>query len=142
MTKEKRIFQPLKSKGVCLIYELLHKKGLVSFPAGSSCSAKVEALVENIENTHFGVDIYPSIEEKAVAYLYLIIKDHAFTDGNKRTACLAFETLCELNCIKPTYGDFALDSLAVFIEETEEKDNQKVIREITDLLFPDRNKVI
>src|SRR5271155_2334370 len=90
MMKEKKIYQPVTSKNICRAYELLQSKNLVSFPITEEAKRKVEAIVGNINNPHFKVEIYETIEEKAVAYLYFLIKDHPFTDGNKRTACLVF----------------------------------------------------
>lgn len=43
-----------------------------------------------VYQTAFGIDIYPSIEEKAANLLYFIVKDHAFYDGNKRIAAAVF----------------------------------------------------
>ena len=37
-----------------------------------------------------GQDIYKSIEEKAANFLYLIVKNHVFADGNKRIAATLF----------------------------------------------------
>jgi len=39
-----------------------------------------------IYQTFDGKDVYPSVEEKAAQLLYFIVKDHAFSDGNKRIA--------------------------------------------------------
>jgi prophage maintenance system killer protein len=38
----------------------------------------------------FGNDVYPTLEEKAAHFLYLIIKNHPFNDGNKRTGAFTF----------------------------------------------------
>lgn len=135
MMKEKRKFQPLKSGEVCLILDLLYKRGLVSFPLTNEAEHKIESLVESINSSYFGADGYVATEEKAVAYLYFIIKDHAFTDGNKRVACLAFEVLCDLNNITPDYGKFRLDELAVFIESYNSKNHQELIASVAKLLF-------
>lgn len=70
-----------------------------------------------------------------IAYLYFLIKDHPFTDGNKRTASLVFLTLCDINALFPRYGDFSLDELAVFIEKAKEVDHQKVIKELAKSIF-------
>src|SRR5690606_6585761 len=43
-----------------------------------------------IYQSAFGVDAYPSIEEKAANLLYFVVKDHAFFDGNKRIAASMF----------------------------------------------------
>jgi len=134
MTPGKRTFRPLSSKEVCRAYELLHERNLVSFPLNQDSANKIDALVSNITGTFYAREIYPSLEQKVVAYLYFIIKDHAFVDGNKRTAILVFKVLCELNDLK-IKSDIALDSLAVFIEKINESDHQEVIRTLADILF-------
>ena len=135
MTQGKNKFQPLTSKSVCLIYELLFERGFVSFPLTHFSTDKVDSLVATIVNSYFGFELYPSVEEKAVAYLYFLIKDHAFTDGNKRTACLAFEVVCDLNSLDPIYDGFTLDELAVLIEKSNLEHHQ-LIKLVTSLLFP------
>lgn len=46
--------------------------------------------LEAIEQTYFGDDLYPSVQEKAAHLLYFIVKDHPFQDGNKRSAAILF----------------------------------------------------
>ncbi len=135
--QEKRIFQPILPNSVCQTYELLHSNGLVSFPLTSSAQGKIEAIVATITNSYYGHEIYTSSEQKVVAYLYFLIKDHPFTDGNKRTASLIFSILCELNELNPNLGSEnpTLDELAVFIEKIQEEDHQSVIRQVAALLF-------
>src|SRR5579859_4487113 len=120
MTPERKTFQPVTSSDVCQVYGLLHKEGLVSFPLTEEAQHKVESLVASITGTYFGAQPYPTSEEKAVAYLYFIIKNHPFTDGNKRTASLVFSVVCKLNNLSPDYHDLGLDTLAVFIEKIQE----------------------
>lgn len=131
----KKTFQPVTSKDICLIYELLYNQKLVSFPITEEAGHRIEAIISNVTNLHFGKTVYESAEEKVVAHMYFLIKDHPFTDGNKRTASLTFETLCDLNNLHPNYKDFSLDSLAVYLEQVQEPDHQKVIREVARLLF-------
>ena len=50
----------------------------------------LEAIIGNIYQSFDGKDIYPTIEEKAANFLYLIIKNHVFIDGNKRIAATLF----------------------------------------------------
>ncbi len=50
----------------------------------------LSSIIENIYSSFDGVDLYPSIEEKASNFLYLIIKDHTFIDGNKRIGATLF----------------------------------------------------
>lgn len=50
----------------------------------------LEGIFWNIYQTFWGSDLYPSLEEKAAHLLYFIIKDHPFTDGNKRSGAFLF----------------------------------------------------
>ena len=50
----------------------------------------VEAIIFDIYQTFDGKDLYSSIEEKTANFLYLIIKNHVFIDGNKRIAATLF----------------------------------------------------
>ena len=131
----KKTFQPVLSKDVCLIYELLYRRGFVSFPLTKEGQAGIDAVVASINGVYFGQNIYQTAEEKAVAYLYFLIKDHPFTDGNKRTAVLIFEIICRINDLRPNYKDAPLDAVAVFIEKTSEPDHHLVISALAKILF-------
>jgi len=50
----------------------------------------LESIIGNIYQSFGGADIYPSIEEKAANFLYLIVKNHVFVDVNKRIAAILF----------------------------------------------------
>ena len=50
----------------------------------------LESIIGNIYQSFAGQDIYKSIEEKAANFLYLIVKNHVFADGNKRIAATLF----------------------------------------------------
>ncbi|MCI9365620.1 MAG: virulence protein RhuM/Fic/DOC family protein [Clostridia bacterium] len=50
----------------------------------------LESIIGNIYQTFSGQDIYKSIEEKGANFLYLIVKNHVFADGNKRIAATLF----------------------------------------------------
>ena len=50
----------------------------------------LESIIGNIYQSFAGQDIYKSIEETAANFLYLIVKNHVFTDGNKRIAATLF----------------------------------------------------
>jgi prophage maintenance system killer protein len=124
------------------MYELLRKNKLVSFPPKTDSLAIVDSTISSITNLHFGVDIYPTRGEKAVAHLYFLIKNHPFTDGNKRTASIAFMTVSTLNGFIPEFKNFGLDELAVFIERIpSSEDHQRWIKVIANDLqlyeYPD-----
>ena len=50
----------------------------------------LESIIGNIYASFDGKDVYPTIEEKAANFLYLITKNHTFIDGNKRIAATLF----------------------------------------------------
>ena len=50
----------------------------------------LKAIIGNIYQSFDGKDLYPTTEEKAANFLYLITKNHTFIDGNKRIAATLF----------------------------------------------------
>ena len=72
--------------------EIIHK---LKFNENSSIFAierdrGLESIIGNIYQSFDGEDVYKSIQEKAANFLYLIVKNHVFTDGNKRIAATLF----------------------------------------------------
>lgn len=57
---------------------------------GNPRSEALDAILGSIEQTMFGESLYRSREEKAANLLYLIVKDHPFSDGNKRIGSFLF----------------------------------------------------
>lgn len=135
MMKEKKIFQPLTSKNICEIYKLLHDEKVVSFPLNTDSQNKIDSLVANVNGSIFGVEKYATSEEKAVAYLFFMIKNHPFTDGNKRTAVLVFLVLCGINDLRRYLDNYDLDALAVFLEAYQGDDHQALIKMVAEKIF-------
>lgn len=89
-----------------------------------------KSSIGQIYQTFGGEELYPSVEEKAAMLLYLVVKNHSFSDGNKRIAAMLF--LWFLNNNKVLYAedghkriaDNTLVALTLMIAEsrTEEKD--------------------
>jgi len=135
MTKEKKKFQQLTSKNICEIYNVLYNEKLISFPITQEAENKIDSLVTSINGESFSVPHYVTVEEKVVAHLYFIINNHAFTDGNKRTAVLVFRVLCRKNNLVQKLGDYNLDALAIYMEQVKERDHHGVITELANILF-------
>ncbi|MEX2785628.1 type II toxin-antitoxin system death-on-curing family toxin [Streptococcus sp. H49] len=57
----------------------------------------VDSAVTNVFETYFGVEQYPTIEEKAARLCYSLVKNHGFIDGNKRIGVFAMLILLEIN---------------------------------------------
>jgi prophage maintenance system killer protein len=83
-----------------------------------------------------GVDVYPTIEEKAAHILYFMVKNHPFTDGNKRSGAFAFVWFLKetkiLNTQKLTPQ--ALTALTVLVAESDANDKEKIIKLILNLI--------
>ena len=89
-----------------------------------------KSSIGQIYQTFGGIELYPSIEEKAAMLLYLVTKNHSFSDGNKRIAAMLFLWFMERNGIlynsdgSKRIADGTLVALTLMIAEsrTEEKD--------------------
>ena len=89
-----------------------------------------KSSIGQIYQTFGGEDLYPSVEEKAAMLLYLVVKNHSFSDGNKRIAAMLFLWFMERNGIlyredgEKRIADNTLVALTLMIAEsrTEEKD--------------------
>ncbi len=89
-----------------------------------------KSSIGQIYQTFAGEDLYPSVEEKAAMLLYLVVKNHSFSDGNKRIAAMLFLWFMEKNGIlyaedgHKRIADNTLVALTLMIAEsrTEEKD--------------------
>ena len=97
---------------------------------GNEKDQSFKSSLETIYQTYNGVDLYPSIIEKAANLLYFVVKNHSFSDGNKRIAAGLFVFFLDKN--RKLYNsdgskiiaDNALVALTIMIAEskTEEKE--------------------
>ncbi len=89
-----------------------------------------KSSIGQIYQTFGGEDLYPSVEEKAAMLLYLVVKNHSFSDGNKRIAAMLFLWFLNNNHVLyaedgyKRIADNTLVALTLMIAEsrTEEKD--------------------
>jgi len=80
--ESKEVLAKLKSN-------LVEKKEATELFANEKAD-ELKGIIGNLYQTFGGVELYPSIEDKASHLLYFIIKDHPFNDGNKRSASFLF----------------------------------------------------
>ena len=92
----------------------------------------LEAIIGNIYQTFDGVDVYKNVEEKAANFLYMIVKNHVFVDGNKRIAATLF--IYFLNYYDILYKDNnhvidnnTLASLTLLIAQSNPKEKEVMI---------------
>ncbi|MGO2654484.1 MAG: RhuM family protein [Pseudoclavibacter sp.] len=64
---------------------------------GSERGGGLESVIGAVYQGFAGQDAYPTVEEKAANLLYLVVKDHPLSDGNKRTAAALFVTFLAKN---------------------------------------------
>lgn len=82
-------------------------------------------------HTFGGVDLYPTVTEKAARLAYGLIKNHPFVDGNKRVAALALKAFLELNGVQinDSPEDLAVCMYSVAAGEASEDDLIQWLRE-------------
>ena len=95
-TKEQ--FHATYENAMAVIMELKTKFG-ESELFGHEKDGSFHSSIGQIYQTWDGIDLYPSVEEKAAMLLYLVVKNHSFSDGNKRIAATLFLWFMENNRI-------------------------------------------
>jgi len=99
-----------------------------------------KSSIATIYQTFGGIDLYPSIEEKAANLLYLIVKNHSFSDGNKRIAAFLFLYFLEKNGLlfteigKKRIADNALVALTLMIAVSKPEEKDTMIKVIVSLI--------
>jgi prophage maintenance system killer protein len=98
------------------------------------------AILGAIEQTFGGEALYPSAQVRAAHILYFVIKDHPFSDGNKRIGTLLFLEYLRRNGLllrpdgSPRLADNAMVALALLIAESESSHKDLMIRLVLNLL--------
>lgn len=92
----------------------------------------LESIIGNIYQGFDGQDIYPSIEEKGANFLYLVVKNHVFADGNKRIAATLFIYFLNYYGILYKNGMQIIDNntlaaLTLLIAESNPKEKEVII---------------
>ncbi len=95
----------------------------------------LEGIIGNLYQTFGGNELYPSTIEKAAHLIYFIIKDHPFSDGNKRIGCLLFLLFLSISDFKlTTIVPEALTAIALLIAESDPMQKEIVIKLVVNLL--------
>jgi death-on-curing family protein len=119
---------------------ILAKKGEASELFSSERDGSFQGILKTIYQTFGGKELYASLEEKAAHLLYFIIKDHPFSDGNKRVGAFLFILFLEMNGVaRRTNGerkinDNTLVALALLIAESDPKEKDVMVALTTNLL--------
>jgi len=108
--------------------DLLKKKEATEIFGQEKQVGNLAGIVGNVLQSFFNKDAYQTIEEKAVHLLYFIIKNHPFTDDNKRSGAFAFiwflrrAGILDIKKITPE----ALTAITILIAESNPKDKDKI----------------
>lgn len=100
----------------------------------------LQALLGNLAQTVFGESAYPSIESKAAHLLYFVVKNHPFTDGNKRSGAYLFVDFLHRNrrlldaSGQPVINDTGLAALTLLVAESDPHHKDVLIRLVMHML--------
>lgn len=98
------------------------------------------AILGNLEQTVFGEPAYPTLESKAAHLLYFVVKNHPFTDGNKRSGAFLFVDFLHRNGRllnihgEAIINDTGLAALTLLVAESDPKQKETLIRLIMNML--------
>lgn len=100
---------------------------------------KVEGILAAVYQNVFGVEVYPSIEEKAANLLYFMIKDHPYADGCKRIAASLFLEFLDRNDFlykdgEKRISDGALVAITLMIAESAPDEKDIMVKLVMNLL--------
>jgi prophage maintenance system killer protein len=107
---------------------------------GNEKDNSFNSALETIYQTFDGQELYPSIEEKASNLLYFIVKNHAFSDGNKRIAAAMFAWFLERNehlyneLGEKRIADNALVAFTLLIAESKPEEREMIVKVIINLI--------
>jgi len=155
---DKYDYQSLKIENITTneIYQLTYKEAIRQIQLtkrvygnsdlfGHEKDKSFRSSIATIYQTFGEVDLYPSIEEKAANLLYFIVKNHSFSDGNKRIAAFLFLYFLEKNGILRTengekrIADNTLVALTLMIAVSKSEEKDTMVKIIVNLI--NRNNI-
>ena len=102
-----------------------------------------KSSIGQIYQTFGGEELYPSVEEKAAMLLYLVTKNHSFSDGNKRIAAMLFLWFLSNNGVlyatdgHKRIGDNTLVALTLMIAESRTEEKDIMVKVVVNLINQD-----
>lgn len=99
-----------------------------------------KSSIGQIYQTFGGMELYPSVEEKAAMLLYLVVKNHSFSDGNKRIAAMLFLWFLSKNGIlyaedgHKRIADNTLVALTLMIAESRTDEMEVMVKVVVNLI--------
>ena len=138
-TNEQERFQATYDNAMEAIQGLKEKFGASRWFANEKDDS-FKSSIGQIYQTFGGVELYPSVEEKAAMLLYLVTKNHSFSDGNKRIAATLFLWFMNNNGIlynpdgSKRIGDNTLVALTLMIAESRTEEKDTMVKVVVNLI--------
>ncbi len=138
-TVEKTAYRLTFQESVQLIDQWRMEQGTGTL-FGNQKDDSFKSSLETIYQSFGGNDLYPSIEEKAANLLYFIVKNHSFTDGNKRIAAGLFVYFLDKNEIllrpdgQKRIADNALVAITLMIAESRPDEKDIMVKLVVNLI--------
>ncbi len=112
----------------------LMERGEASPLFGNLRGDALKGILGNVEQTMFGEPLYRNREEKAAHLLYFLVKDHPFTDGNKRIGSLLFLLYLAREGVEHRLDPRTLTALTLLVAESRPDNKDLMVRLIVNLL--------
>lgn len=138
-TSERNVFRLTYEDAMAQI-EIARKYYGNSSLFGNEKDDSFKSSIATIYQTFNGIDLYPSIEEKAANLLYFITKNHSFTDGNKRIAAFLFLYFMERNGVlydesgRKRIADNALVAITLMIAVSKTEEKEIMVKVVINLI--------
>jgi len=100
----------------------------------------LESVVASIYQGFAGQELYPTVQQKAANLLYLVVKDHPLSDGNKRSAAALFVTFLSRNGIltdadgQPRISNNALAAITLMVAMSDPKEKELMVALVVRML--------
>jgi prophage maintenance system killer protein len=116
--------------------ELMRKSEATEMFAQERSRGALEGIVGNVMQSFGGKSVYPTVEEKAAHLLYFIIKNHPFSDGNKRSGAFAFVWFLRKTGVRgaQNINPAALTALTLLIAESNPQKKDQMVALVTHML--------
>lgn len=97
------------------------------------------SILGNLEQSMFGEFLYKTREERAAHLLYFVIKNHPFSDGNKRSGAFLFLLYLRQEAMRLTLNEQGLTALTLLIAESDPKAKDLMVRLVMNLIAEERS---
>ncbi|MBK5211250.1 MAG: virulence protein RhuM/Fic/DOC family protein [Coriobacteriia bacterium] len=106
---------------------------------GNEKDDSFESSISAIYQSFDGQDLYPSAQEKAANLLYFVVKNHSFSDGNKRIAAALFLYFLDKNGLlysdgQKMFDDYTLVAVTIMIAESRPEEKETMVSLVMNFL--------